>query len=198
MRPTSRGVAAQEVGFPRTHQKVFQRGEADLLENQLAVERLRHRPAGIDPAHGAQAADRVGREMIALPSRIAGQGGADTFEEDLVMNRGLGRAANGADPLDPVGVDGTPVQCLLRPHRPAVDERQGLDAEDLAEQPALGFDIVPMGEERIAIAAEGGARLLGELERPLVNILGMTMNHSVGSRTRPGPINHSVSPCWAP
>src|SRR3546814_5605008 len=45
---------AQEVALPASHHPVLEAGEPGLLVELLAIERLAHRPSGIDPAHGAQ------------------------------------------------------------------------------------------------------------------------------------------------
>ena len=71
------------------------------------------------------------------------------------MERGLRRAAHRADALDLVGEDRPPVQRLLRPHRPPVDEGQLLDPEHVGEEPALGAHVVEVGEDRRAVRAEG-------------------------------------------
>ena len=48
------------------------------------------------------------------------------------------------DPLDPVWMQSTPVQSLLTPHGPAVDQCDALDAQHFPQQPVLCCDIVEM------------------------------------------------------
>src|SRR5439155_6947487 len=106
-------------------------GEADPPPYLLAVEGLTEPPAGVNPAHRLEAADRRGGKPAVLPGRVGGQRRLDAFEKDEIVRRGSGRTADRRDPLDSVGKERSPVKRLLCAHRKAVDQLDPLDPEDL-------------------------------------------------------------------
>ena len=135
-------VAAQEVGLPGSHQEILKRCETEAAPHLATIEGLAERPAGIDAAHGAQAL---------LRRRGALQSGTDTFEENEIMRRGAGRAAIDHDAFDRLAEQRAPVIGLLRAHRPAIDQLQAIDGEQLQEHLPLQHDVVvgrDLGERR--------------------------------------------------
>ena len=104
-------------------------GVAQLPVGAAAVEALAGGPAGIDQGKVAQAPLGQRIEAAAIPGRIVGEGLAQAEQKQAVVGGGAGRAANTTNPLGALGLQHRPVVRLLRPHRPAVDQRRPLHAK---------------------------------------------------------------------
>ena len=104
-------------------------GVAQLPVGATAVEALAGGPAGIDQGKVAQAPLGQRIEAAAIPGRIVGEGLAQAEQKQAVVGGGAGRAANTTNPLGALGLQHRPVVRLLRPHRPAVDQRRPLHAK---------------------------------------------------------------------
>ena len=152
------GVAAAETRLPAADEKILQRRKPKPAPHLLAVEGLAEPPPGIDPAERLKPAHRLGGEPVILPGRIGAERGPHPFEKDEIMRRGLGRAADRGDPLDPVREQRAPMKRLLRAHREAIDQADPLDAEHFLHQALLDAHIVGHGEMRVAAAVEGWRR----------------------------------------
>ena len=130
-------VAACKVGFPGGDQIVFERRGAQAAPHLFAIESLRQRPAGIDPAHGAQAAHRPFGEHTVAVSRIRHQRVHRAVNEDPVVRRTACRSADHRDALDGLRKQRSPVVGLHPAHRPAVHQRDLVDAPELGEHATL-------------------------------------------------------------
>ncbi len=96
---------------------------------------------------------------------------AHALEEHEVVRRGPGRAAIDDDALDRLAEQRGPVIGLLGAHRPAIDHLHAFDAEQL--RPAGGRCCMTLSE--VVTSGCSAGVFDGEEDRPLVNMLGMTM-----------------------
>ena len=145
-------VAFEVVALPHRYQIVFQRGTFCLTPQFLTVESLRHRPPGIDPAHGTQPALRKAIEASVLKMGISRQCGLHAFEKNLVVRRSLRRAAQHRQPLNTVGKQGGPVVGLNAAHGPTGSHDQFFHTKHMPQHLALDTHVVSDGEVRPAIA----------------------------------------------
>jgi len=67
----------------------------------------------------AQPAERRGVVEAVLEIAVGEDGGAQALQEDAVMLRRLGRAAEAGEPRHHVGIERGPLEGLLRAHGPA-------------------------------------------------------------------------------
>ena len=149
---------------------VVQRGEACFAPDLVAIETVRHRPTRVDAPHGAIACDRLLDEAAVAEGGIGGQRGLHAFQEDVIIGRAAGTAADDGRALDHIGMQRRPVIGLHAAHRPAIDQGKLRDAEPLGEQPVLDRDGIVIGHDR-----ERRGVFDGEDDRPLPNRFGMTM-----------------------
>ena len=142
MRQQVVGVAAKEATLPGHDQEIFQRRESDVAPHRFAVERLRQRPARIDPAHGAQAALGFGSKPAVLKIHIRGQRRLDALEKHKVVRRATCRSAGHANALHHLRVLRRPLVGLHATHGPAIHKLQRFNTKDVAQQLVLNRNIV--------------------------------------------------------
>ena len=86
---------------------------------------------------------------------------AQAEQEQAVVRRGAGRAADAAQTGGALRLKHGPVPGLLGPHRPAIDQGRNLHPEHLLQQAPLGPHVVGMADGPMALlqseAAVGGA-----------------------------------------
>ena len=172
MRQQVVGIAAQEIAFPDSDQVVLQRRAAGLAPQFVAIKGLRHRPAGIDPAHPPQAALGNAGEIAILVMRIGRQRCLHAFKEDMVVRRGPGCAANHRQPLHARREQRRPVIRLHAAHGPAAGQRQPFDAEGFFQHALLYAHVVRHGETRPAAAVRGRRRIGGRRRKAIAELVG--------------------------
>ena len=164
--PRRRGAGSSP---PRSAPGNPRAGKAQPAPHLAAIEGLAERPAGIDAAHGAQAGLGLGGVLLPSQAGIGLRCRAHAFEEDEIQWRRPGRPAIDHDAFDSIAEQGCPVVGLLGAHRPAIDQFDAVDAEQLSHHAALLHDVV-VGRDR----GKSGV-FDGDDDRPLVNMFGMTM-----------------------
>jgi hypothetical protein len=88
------------------------------------------------------------------------------------MFRRAGGAAEGHNSLYPVRMQRSPVVGLLRSHRPAVDQGQGIHPKHLPQQRFLGADVVPVGKPESVLGQPYSGIVAGGTGQPIAQHIG--------------------------